>query len=210
MTDKKIIFSSLVLAALLIGGGWYFSRGTSQSAAILPSSSAEATAKEQGIIIGNPDAPVVMEEYTNFLCPACARFAQETLGQIIDDYVKPGKVKLVIYLFPPLELGNAALCADEQGKFTEYHDFMFSHQSSITKEEDIKDFAVNAGLDGAKFNECYDSGRYTEKATIWNSEGEGRGVTSTPTFFINGQKFVGAYPYTDFKKIIEQKLESAK
>ncbi|MEK7160650.1 MAG: thioredoxin domain-containing protein, partial [Patescibacteria group bacterium] len=159
MTDQKIIAVALVLSALLIAGGLYYSKqAPTTPAAILPSATPDSpTITENGLIIGNPDAPVVIEEYTNFLCPACASFATGALEQIKNDYVKTGKAKLVLFIYPPQELAKAALCANEQGKFTEYHDYLFSHQKDpgITKEQDIKDFAVNAGLDGAAFDACY-------------------------------------------------------
>jgi len=211
MSDKKLIAFSLFFAALLIFGGWYYSKNGPQQAAILPSpATGQATIAEKGIVIGNPDAPVTMEEYTEFLCPACGRFANQTLPQIKEDYVKTGKVKLVLYVFPPFELGNAALCANEQGKFSEFHDYIFLHQKEITGEEDIKNYAINSGLNAQEFNTCYAQDKYKNKLSNWYNEGGKRGVTATPTFFINGQQFVGAYPYADFKKIIDEKLAEAK
>lgn len=206
MSDKKIIIFAVILSLLLIGGGWYYSSRT-PGGSTSPSPQTSGGASEPGILIGDPNAPVLMEEYTNFLCPACARFAGTTLAQIKDDYVARGKVKLMIYILPPYELSRAALCANEQNKFTEFHDYVFAHQTQITKEGDLKDFAVNAGLGSAKFNACYDSGKYSDKAAKWFEESSARGVESTPTFFINGQKFIGAQPYDDFKKIIDEKLD---
>jgi len=205
MTDKKIIFIAILLAILVIGGGWYYAKNQPQEAAISqPQGSGAPT--ESGISFGNPNAPVVMEEYTNFLCPACARFATETFGQIKDNYIASGKVRMVFYIFPPLELSRAALCSEEQGKFLEYHDYVFAHQSQITDENVLKDFAVNAGLDGQKFSTCYASDKYKDKIQKWLDEGQARGVDSTPTFFINGQKFIGAQPYSEFQKLIDEKL----
>ena len=214
MSDKKIIVIALILAVLLVGGGWYYSKHQPPSAAILPPPSASATpnsVSENGIVIGNPNAPVTMEEYTNFLCPACGSFATQTLPGIMDEYVKTGKVKMVFYIYPPQELSQAALCADEQNKFIEYHDYLFAHRDQISVEKDLKDFATNAGLDLQKFSACYDSpDKYKDKIQKWYDEGAARGVDATPTFFINGQKFIGAQPYADFKKIIEEKLNQTK
>ncbi|MBU3901209.1 DsbA family protein, partial [Patescibacteria group bacterium] len=112
MTDKKIIFSAVILSLFLIGGAWYYSEQlpTASISGAIPSSSPSTVALEAGILIGDPNAPVTMEEYTNFLCSACARFAVTTLPQIKEDYVKTGKVKIVIYVLPPYELSQAALC----------------------------------------------------------------------------------------------------
>ena len=203
MSDKKLMIFSLTLAFLLIFGGWYYSKNSPKQAAILPTTTDQAI---KGIVIGSPDAPVTMEEYTEFLCPACGRFATQTLPQIKEEYVKTGKVKLILYVFPPFELGNAALCANEQGKFSEFHDYIFLHQQEIASEEDIKNYAINSGLNAQEFNACYAQDKYKDKLNKWYSEGGKRGVTATPTFFINGQQFIGAYPYADFKKIIDEKL----
>lgn len=213
MSDKKIIIAALILSVMVVGGGWYYSKYKPQSAAILqtPSPSQQpAISNIEGITIGNPNAPVTIEEYTNFMCSACARFATTALKSIEEDYIKTGKAKMVIYVFPPLELSKAALCSDEQNKFSEYHDYLFSHQGAISSEQDLTNFAVNVGMDGQKFQACYASDKYNGRVQTWLDAGKAKGVEATPTFFINGQNLVGAQPYDEFKKIIDQKLEGAK
>lgn len=205
MSNKKIIILAVILSVLLIGGALYYS-GQSSLSSPSPTSSG---ALEPGILVGNPSAKVTMEEYTSFSCSACGSFAAGALGRIKDDYIKTGKVKMVIYVLPPYEFGWAALCAQEQNKFVELHDYIFAHQSQITQESALKDAAVNAGLDNEKFNACYASGKYADKVTKWSDEAKARGVDATPTFFINGQKFIGAQPYDDFKKILDEKLNQA-
>jgi len=212
MTDKKIIIFALVLSFLLVGGAWYYSKQmpSASISGAFSSNSLSATVSEAGILIGDPAAPVIIEEYTNFMCPACGRFAITTFGQIKEDYIKTGKVKMVFYIFPPYELGRAALCSQEQNKFTEFHDYVFAHQEQITQESSIRDLATNAGLDIQKYDVCYGSDKYTDVVTKWQEEGIARGVDATPTFFINDQKLIGAQPYDDFKKIIDQKLNQAR
>ncbi|MFH1385438.1 MAG: DsbA family protein [Patescibacteria group bacterium] len=209
MSDKKIIIFSIILSFLLIGGGWYYSARTDNGSSASPGPRASINISEPGILIGDPNAPVLMEEYTSFLCPACARFALTTLPQIKNDYIKNGKVKMMIYVYPPYEPGQAALCALEQNKFAEYHDYLFDHQTQITGGDNLKDMAINAGLDSGQFNVCYDSDKYADKVAKWYEEGNSRGVDATPTFFIDGQKLIGAQPYNDFKKIIDEKLDQA-
>jgi protein-disulfide isomerase len=211
MTDKKIIITALILAILLVGAGWYYSKYNPQTAAILPKTSPSPTGPAvttAGITIGNPSAPIIMEEYTNFLCSHCINFATKTLPQIEDEYVKTGKVKLVIYVFPPMEFGKAALCAVEQNKFLEMHNYFFAHQ--VRKEEDFIDFAINAGLDGKAFGECFSSDKYNNISQKWYDEGIARGITGTPTFFIYGRQMVGAQPFGEFQKVIEEKMANIK
>jgi len=210
MSDKKIIITSVVLSLVLIIGGWIYSKN---KPANIPNPGPAAVTQTQqtnaaaGIVLGSDNAPVVMEEYTNFLCSACGNFATQTLPQIQENYIKTGKVKMVFYIYPPLELGRAAYCVSKQDKFVEYHDYLFAHQDGITQEQDILDFATNIGVDQASFNECYNSDEAKNAAQSWLDEGQNRGVEATPTFFINGEKFVGAQPYADFEKIIEGKLK---
>ncbi|PIT93750.1 hypothetical protein COU00_02695 [Candidatus Falkowbacteria bacterium CG10_big_fil_rev_8_21_14_0_10_43_11] len=207
MTDKKIIILALILAILLVGGGWYYSKKSPGGSLISPTSSFNPrTITQDGILIGDSNAKVTIEEYTNFVCPACGRFAAGAFVNIMDDYIKTSKVKMIIYVFPPYELGRAALCSQEQNKFMEFHDYIFAHQTQITKESDIRDLTINAGLDIKKYDACYNSDKYADIVNKWNSEGTARGVDATPTFFINGQKLIGAQPYGDFKKIIDEKL----
>jgi len=212
MSDKKIIVTALILSVLLIGAGWYYSKyGVSPAAISNPKTTPTPEAKvSAGIPYGNPDAPVVIEEYSSFLCGACVNFHSQTFGQIENDYIKTGKVKFVFYSFPPYELGAAAFCAQAQGKYNDYSDYLYSHNQNIKAAQDLIDFAVNAGLNQETFKQCFDSKEAKDAAQNWTAEGEKRGVEATPTFFINGQKLVGAQPYADFQKIIDEQLNKAK
>ncbi|MEM4347151.1 MAG: DsbA family protein [Candidatus Altiarchaeota archaeon] len=163
---------------------------------------------------GQKDAKVTIVEFSDFQCPFCARFFQQTLPQIDRDYIKTGKVKFVYRDFPlsfhqyAQKAAEAAECANEQGKFWQYHDILYGNQSDwssggITK---LKEYAKKLDLDTKKFDECLDSGKYFQEVQKDFSDGQSYGVSGTPTFFINGIKLVGAQPYETFKKIIEQEL----
>ncbi len=202
MSNKKIIFIAVFLAVLAIGVGWFWSRQNLVS--VVPGPVPSQSAR---IIFGDKNAPVLIEEYTNFLCSACANFAQNVLPKIEANYVKTGKAKIVFYVLGPQELGQAAYCADKAGKFTEYHDYLFAHQSEITSEQAVLDAAVSAGLEAASFNNCYNSQGAKDIAQAWAAQAQDKGVSATPTFFINGEKIEGVQPYDDFAKVIEQKLQ---
>jgi len=204
MSNKKIITGSIIVAALLIAVSWFYSRKNPGPAAIVN----QPASVVGGLIIGNDKAPVTIEEYTNFLCPACQNFAIKTLPLIKDNYIKSDKVKMVIYIFPPLEFGRAAYCSDKQNKFSEYHDYLFAHQREITAEQNIFDFAANVGINRAEFIACYNSEAAKKTAQAWLDAGKKRGVDATPIFYINGEKLIGAQPYREFKKIIDSKLSS--
>jgi len=208
MSDKKIIIIAVILALILIGGGWYFSENKPNQtpAAISDAQTNSSAQKTLGITLGNENAPVTIEEYTNFLCSYCANFALQTFPKIEENYIKTGKVKMVIYILPPYELAQAAYCANQAGKFLEFEDYIFNHQADIKRAEDVIIAAKNMGL-GDSFEQCYNSDEAKKAGEDWYDSGTEKKIEGTPTFFINGEKIVGAVPYEDFQKAIDSKLK---
>ena len=158
---------------------------------------------------GPANAPVTIVEFSDFECPFC-RALFPTLERIEADY----KDKLrVVYLQFPLatihpharKASEASLCAYEQGKFWEIHDAMFNDQQNLTVE-DLKQKAAKLSLDTAKFNSCLDSDKYSAEIQSDMEEGVRVGISGTPALFINGRLLVGAQPYGDIQKIIEDEL----
>ncbi len=101
---------------------------------------------------------------------------------------------------------EAAQCANEQGRFWEYHDKLFEQQSAL-QPADLKRYAVELELDAEEFNGCLDGGKHTASVRTDMQEGEGYGVRATPSFFINGRFLSGAQPYEAFSGIIDEELE---
>ncbi|MBI4709428.1 MAG: thioredoxin domain-containing protein [Candidatus Portnoybacteria bacterium] len=208
MSDKKIIVFAVVLSIALGAGGWYYAknRPSNPGPAAIAETPQDNSEKTPPLVYGNENAPVIIEEYTNFLCPACGQFAVETMPKIEENFIKTGKAKMVFYIYPPLELGRVAFCSDKQGKFVEYHNYLFAHQSEITKEEDLFDFAEVVGLDKAQLIECFNTDAANQASKDWYENGQGRQVDATPTFFINGEKLIGAQAYEEFERVINSKL----
>lgn len=152
---------------------------------------------------------IVIEEFSDFECPFCGR-AFPTVEQVLHEY--GDQVEFVYKHFPLTSIhpraqkaSEASECARDQGMFKEYHDKLFENQRAL-EISNLKQYAADLGLDTDKFNSCLDDG---EKASIVNNdlqEGRQKGVSGTPTFFINGQKLVGAQPYSVFKAAIDQQL----
>jgi protein-disulfide isomerase len=101
---------------------------------------------------------------------------------------------------------QAAACANEQGKFWEYHDKVFENQRAL-KPENLKQYATDLGLDAAKFNACFDSGKYKKDVDQDLADGQTYGVRGTPAFFINGRFLSGAVPFETIKAIIDEELD---
>jgi protein-disulfide isomerase len=167
--------------------------------------------------LGRPEAPVVIVEFSDFQCPYCARFAQQTFPQLKREYIDTGKVRLVFRDFPLSFHQNAALaaeaaqCAHEQDRFWEMHDRIFAGQGewagSANASQLFTSYAEGLGLDKERFRECLSSGRYREEVQKDFKDGTSYGVTGTPTFFINGIKLVGAQPFSSFQQAIESELK---
>ena len=158
---------------------------------------------------GNENAPVTIIEFSEFQCPFAGRFARDTLPSIMTNYIDTGKVKFVYRDFvvhsSSQKAQEAAACADEQGKFWEYHDILYENQGALD-DESLKGYAEQAGLDTNQFNSCFNSRKYKSEVEKDTSDGRTGGVSGTPTFFINGKKFVGAQPYDAFRAEIEAAL----
>lgn len=163
---------------------------------------------------GSSNAPVTIVEFSDFQCPFCERFFTQTLPSIEENFIKTGKAKLVYRDFPlsfhqyAEKAAEAADCANEQGKFWEYHDTLFQKQSEWTSGgvDKLKEYAKNLNLDTNKFNTCLDSGKYANEIQKDLNDGSSYGVSGTPTFFINGIEVVGAQPYSAFEQVINQQL----
>ena len=166
-------------------------------------------------VLGNPDAPVTIIEFSDYQCPFCRRFWQQTLPLIKQNFIDTGKVKLVYRDFPlnfhqyAQKAAEAAECAGEQGKYWEYHDILFERQAEWSAQgvQKFKDYAVELGLDLEQFSSCLDSGKYAQEVQKDYQDGISYGVRGTPTFFINGVKIVGAQPYQTFETVINQFLQ---
>ncbi len=160
-------------------------------------------------VLGSENAPVTIIEFSEFRCPFAGRFARDTFPKIREDYIETGKVKFVYRDFlvhsTSQKAQEASECAHEQGKFWEYHDLLYQNQRAL-EVDDLKSYAEQLGLDMTKFEECLDSGKYADEVEKDTKDGRAYGVRGTPTFFINGKKFVGAQPYEKFREEIESAL----
>jgi protein-disulfide isomerase len=161
---------------------------------------------------GPANAPIELIEFSDFQCPFCLR-ADPTVRQVLQTY--GDKIRFVYRHYPLPNHPNArpaaeaAACAGDQGKFWAYHDRLFSNSTKLT-DADLKQHAVEIGVDAAKFNACLDSHSSKARVDADMRAGEDAGVNGTPAFFINGRSLSGAQPYDAFKRIIDEELELKK
>ncbi len=173
---------------------------------------------------GDPNAPVTVIEFSDFQCPFCSRFFTQTLPALEENYIDTGKIKFV---YRDLPLDNlhpnarpvhiAAECADEQGKFWEYHDILFANQgewnrlSSADLTTKINEYATSLGLNSASFDSCLSSKSMADEVQADFLHAGQYGATGTPTFFIGNDedgyiKLVGAQPFSAFQAAIDAQL----
>jgi len=177
------------------------------------------------LVIGNPNAKATIIEYADYKCPECGKFFQSAGKQIRKDYVETGLVKIVFRPYPVYsEDGAKALagsyCANNQGKFTEYHDELFEYMWSnhfqkgdyqkaidpVLNDSVIGAILKNVGIDKATYDSCL-ANEDTRKAYDADIDlAAPDEIQGTPSFIIGGQKIVGPQPYTVFKTLLDIQL----
>jgi len=174
--------------------------------------------------MGDPNAPIKIEEFSDFQCPYCARFHEETESQITASYVATGKVYFVYRSFGNFigqeskAAAEAAYCAGDQNKYWEYHDILFANQTGENvgaySDRRLQAFAESLSLDMNAFNSCFNSGKFADRVEQDYQDGTVAGVTGTPAFYltytVNGETkhklIAGAYPFSEFQTQIDGAL----
>lgn len=175
-----------------------------------------------GRAMGDPQAPVVVEVYSDFQCPMCKVFADETEGQIATNYVATGEVYYIYRQFPFIDdnaagnesdqAANASMCAAEQNRFWDYHDMLFANwngenQGSLNDKRLVA-FADSLGLDMNQFNKCFKANSYINEINDDLVSGRMLDVNGTPTVFVNGVAVNKGYvpSYEEMQQAIDAAL----
>ncbi len=161
---------------------------------------------------GSAVAPIVMVEFSDFQCTYCRQFWRETLPKIEERYIRTGKVRFVyrhlaILGEASVQAARAASCAHDQEKFWEYHDTLFSKAGPLPfTASRLKRYAADLGVDQQAFAACVDSKKHARRVEAETIIGRALGATGTPTFLINGQLLIGAYPFETFQEGLDSLL----
>jgi len=216
----------------LQNGGPTLTAGTTQTAQPQAAAPQDETTPREVIIdddpvLGDKNAPVTMVEFSDYECPFCKRHFDETYAKLKTDYVDTGKVKIVFRDLPLSFHANAhkeaeaAECvrslSDDETYF-KYHDAIFTKTTSggtgfaLTE---LAPLAATFGLDQAKVQSCIDDGKFTAEVDKDMADASAVGANATPSFFIGksdksgkitGTPIIGAYPYDNFKTLIDKML----
>ncbi len=173
-------------------------------------------------ILGSDSAPITMIEFGDYQCFYCNQFYHTTEPDIVKNYIDTGKVRMVFKDFviigqDSVNAAHAAHCAQEQGKFWQYHDTLYNNwngeNTGWASSANLLSFAKSVGLNATQFGQCMTQSRYISTVQGSLSNAKDLGLTGTPDFFIispdkSVTKIVGAQPYEVFDGLFKSKLKS--
>jgi protein-disulfide isomerase len=191
---------------------------TPQSVAAAPDSN--ITRADLARIQGNPNAPLWVIEVSDFQCPFCKTWHDQTYATFRDEYVKTGKVRLAYVNFPlnthryAWPAAESAMCAGAQGKFWEMHDALFATQKSWESMPSpailFDSLARSTGIDIPRWRDCVNSGRMKSLIQADHDRAGRAGAEATPSFMIGDQILAGAQPIDVLRRAIDSALVKAK
>jgi len=172
---------------------------------------------------GSDNAPVTIIEFGDYQCPKCDQWFKNEKPTIASDYIDTDKAKLYFVDFPFLgqdsdNAANASYCANDQGKFWEYHSTLYNNQGDINggwaNTNALKQFGADLGFDTAEFNSCMDSNKYADRVSYNKNVGASHGVEGTPVFIIVGsdgttERIDGPQSSNIFAGVIDSMLSEA-
>jgi len=171
-------------------------------------------------MLGSASAPITIIEFGDYQCSQCKIWFFNTKPDIVTNYIDKGKANLIFVDIAflgkdSMPASRASYCAEEQGRYWDYHAFLYSNQMGVddgwANIDSLKGFASNLGFDMDLFVSCMDSGKYTKRVQFNTEESKKNGVTGTPTFIIVGpqgqqERIIGPQPFSVFEKTIDSLL----
>lgn len=170
-----------------------------------------------GEVVGAATAPVVLELYSDFQCPACRQFVVSQLPRLITEFVQPGTLRIeardidVVGRGTPnesLELAAGAACAADQDRYWQFHDSVFWNQGNENAGDHDAAFITRvadaAGVDRPAWDACFAKPEMRAPITARTAAAVGAGINSTPTLVVNGQSYVGVPDYDQLAALIRQ------
>ena len=167
-------------------------------------------------IMGNPNAPITIVEWGDYQCTFCYKFHQSSKDALIEEYVNTGRINFVFRDFPlngsdSVLAAQASYCADDQGKYWEYHDEIYKNwageRTGWVTRQSLDQFANTVGLDLIQFSKCLDDKKYQQRVLENEKFGVKIGIKATPSFLIfNNEKITkveGNQPFSVFRQVID-------
>ena len=205
------------IAVLIIFGGisGLFLYGISDDKGVLLNR--ETLIKNGSPMIGNPSSPISILEWGDYQCTFCYRFHTSSFNVILDEYINSGRANFVFKDFPlngpdSVLAAEAAYCAEDQGKYWQYHDELYTNwggeRTGWITVDSLNKFATTVDLEIDEFNSCINEHKYRQRVLELEKFGKEIGIDATPSFFIfNDEKIIkirGNQPVDVFRKAIEE------
>ena len=206
------VIGLIILGALIVLPRLNFGPGTAPLNTVAPTPT-DVAPLDAAPSLGPKTAPITIIEYGDFGCPSCVVWYK--LGVLNDLRARYGdQVRFIWRDFPVITLlspkaAEAGQCANEQGKFWEFHDVIYKSDGAI-EASDLQTYAAQIGLDMAQFNDCVTSRRYQERVNAEQTEGFRFGSVGAPWFLVNNQPLVGSQRLPAFAALIDPLLTSKK
>jgi protein-disulfide isomerase len=218
--SREIVLMALLPVVFLLGLGLGWALWGTGSPEAAPQANAQSPQRRIDVTVaGSPalgpsDAPVTIVEFSDYQCPYCVRWYNQVYKRLVQEY--EGKIRFVYRDFPlegihpdATPAAIAAHCAGEQDAYFLFHDALFSNKYGLGTDAYLL-YATELELDLTSFQTCLAEKRYADQVEKDIRYGYSIGVSSTPTFFVNGIAIVGAQPYEVFQQLIEQELANSK
>ena len=168
-------------------------------------------------MIGNPSAPITILEWGDYQCTYCYRFHTSSFNVILDEYINSGRANFIFKDFPlngpdSVLAAEAAYCAEDQGKYWQYHDELYTNwggeRTGWITVDSLKKFATTVYLEIDEFNSCINEHKYRQRVLELEKFGKEIGIDATPSFLIFTDekiiKIMGNQPADVFRKTIEE------
>jgi len=213
--------AAIVVAAIAIGFATRPAGGNAKD--LIQPPTRYAADLTDGAAVGSPTAPVVLELFSDFQCPACRHFVNELLPRLLIDYVQPGIVRVEARDIDviggsrqpdeSIELAAGAACAAEQDRYWQYHDLVFWNQGRENRGDHDANFiaaiADQAGVDRSAFDGCLARADIRQPIRQRTAAAAAAGIQSTPTLRLNGVVRVGVPAYDELAALIDRLAAAA-
>lgn len=212
-----VVFAALWIYSAFISDGGFGSNtaGVAPTVQQPTAGNVQVTIDDTDPVLGDQNADITIVEFSDFQCPFCKRAADDAVAQFMQSsYFKSGDVNLVYKHFPlnsihphAQKAAEASVCAQEQGKFWEYHDALFANQGSLDVAS-LKSYAGQIGLNQAEFDSCLDGGKGAAKVSSDLKQASAAGGQGTPYFVLINKDgdttaVSGAQPWANFEAAIK-------
>jgi protein-disulfide isomerase len=219
--NKKVVLTGVIVSLITIGVIVTYSSFYVETENLDVKTHGTISTTMGSSILGNSSALITIVEFGDYQCHQCYNWFHNTKPSVFQNYVDTGKVNFIFMDLAFLgrdspKAAQASYCAEDQGKYWEYHNQLYTSQESKidngwANSERLKAFAFSLDLDMESFENCLDSGKYAKRVQYNTAEAKKLGATGTPTFFIispdgQQQKLVGAQPYSVFKQVLDSMI----